>query len=281
MPVPPSPVPFAVPKGSQAIWWDEFSGDSLDTAWWQYDLGNGVWGWGNDEKQYYTSSPANVGVANGQLYINAVRVGGVEAGMRLSCSVKVFRSWAVVVCRLRAPARCPSTPHSHIPIPPLPHLSSPHTTPPSPASHHQGANNNFTSARINTKAAASFWPGMSLTDGTTFSSVHVEASIQMPQPGQGCVLRMRRQQQRGRKETERRGGGDGRMIFEAAQCDEGVLPAGQNPCLAQPACPPHIPRRCMCAMCAATGRLSGCSTSATRTEPGRHRARWAGSGAGG
>ena len=80
MPVPPSPVPFTVPSGQQAIWWDEFSGSSLDTAWWQYDLGTGANGWGNSEQQSYTSSPANVGVADGKLYINAVKVGGWEGG---------------------------------------------------------------------------------------------------------------------------------------------------------------------------------------------------------
>ncbi|KAL4855257.1 Protein DETOXIFICATION 1 [Chlorella vulgaris] len=43
----------------------------------------------------------------------------------------------------------------------------------------------YTSGRINTKASAGFYPGMSLDDGTTFSTVHVEASVQLPAPGQG------------------------------------------------------------------------------------------------
>jgi hypothetical protein len=38
-----------VPPGAQAIWWDEFSGDTLNTDLWSYDIGNGDWGWGNNE----------------------------------------------------------------------------------------------------------------------------------------------------------------------------------------------------------------------------------------
>lgn len=43
----------------------------------------------------------------------------------------------------------------------------------------------FTSGRINTKAHAGFYPGMQLEDGTTFASLHVEARMQLPTPGQG------------------------------------------------------------------------------------------------
>ncbi|EFN59705.1 hypothetical protein CHLNCDRAFT_133261 [Chlorella variabilis] len=120
LPVPPSPAPFDVPPGSQAIWWDEFDGDTLDTDKWSYDLGNGVWGWGNNEVETYTDSPDNVWVADGNLYITALRDGDA-----------------------------------------------------------------FTSGRINTKAHAGFYPGMQLEDGTTFASLHVEARMQLPTPGQG------------------------------------------------------------------------------------------------
>ena len=49
---------------------------------------------------------------------------------------------------------------------------------------HPQSGNGFTSGRINTKPTAAFWPGMQLQDGTTFSSVHIEARVQLPPPGQ-------------------------------------------------------------------------------------------------
>ncbi len=64
------------------VWSDEFSGGSVDTTKWGFDLGNGftadsgktfVSGWGNNELQCYTSDTANVFVAGGQLHIRAAR----------------------------------------------------------------------------------------------------------------------------------------------------------------------------------------------------------------
>ena len=36
------------------VWSDEFNGTSLDTSVWSYEIGNGNWGWGNGEIEYYT-----------------------------------------------------------------------------------------------------------------------------------------------------------------------------------------------------------------------------------
>ncbi|PSC74883.1 (1-3)-beta-glucanase [Micractinium conductrix] len=83
LPVPPT-APFDVPADSQAIWWDEFEGSSLDRDLWNYDLGNGEWGWGNNESQSYTSSTANVRVADGNLYITALREGGKYTSGRIN-----------------------------------------------------------------------------------------------------------------------------------------------------------------------------------------------------
>jgi beta-glucanase (GH16 family) len=64
------------------VWSDEFDGDRIDTAKWDFDLGNGffdykshTWipGWGNEELQYYTREPENVFVKNSQLTIRAVK----------------------------------------------------------------------------------------------------------------------------------------------------------------------------------------------------------------
>jgi beta-glucanase (GH16 family) len=64
------------------VWSDEFDGDQVDPAKWDFDLGNGFFdykthqwisGWGNDELQYYTRDSGNVFVKNGQLTIRAVK----------------------------------------------------------------------------------------------------------------------------------------------------------------------------------------------------------------
>ena len=55
----------------QQVWSDEFNGTSLNTADWNYDLGNGVGGWGNNEKEYYTNSTQNVSVSGGYLNLTA------------------------------------------------------------------------------------------------------------------------------------------------------------------------------------------------------------------
>lgn len=69
--------PFPVPAGYTALWWDEFEGNALDTQWWNYDIGYGqqygLWAWGNQEQEYYTSDPSNVQVSNGVLKITAQR----------------------------------------------------------------------------------------------------------------------------------------------------------------------------------------------------------------
>lgn len=54
------------------LWADEFNGDALDTANWNYEIGNNN-GWGNGEAQYYTDSEENVKVQDGNLVITAKR----------------------------------------------------------------------------------------------------------------------------------------------------------------------------------------------------------------
>ena len=62
------------------VWRDEFDGEGIDPAKWDFDLGNGffdyrhhAWvpGWGNEELQYYTREPANVFVKDSVLTIRA------------------------------------------------------------------------------------------------------------------------------------------------------------------------------------------------------------------
>jgi len=51
------------------VWSDEFNGSALDESVWNYNIGGN--GWGNNEKQYYTSRPENIRVQNGCLEIEA------------------------------------------------------------------------------------------------------------------------------------------------------------------------------------------------------------------
>lgn len=58
--------------GYSLIWRDEFSGDSLNTADWNYEIGNGCpnnCGWGNNEAEYYRED--NTSIVNGHLVITA------------------------------------------------------------------------------------------------------------------------------------------------------------------------------------------------------------------
>lgn len=61
----------ATAPGQTLLWSDEFNGTSLDTKTWNYETGNNN-GWGNNEKEYYTSDAANVSVQNGYLQISAL-----------------------------------------------------------------------------------------------------------------------------------------------------------------------------------------------------------------
>lgn len=56
------------------IWSDEFNTTgSPSTSNWNYDIGNGDWGWGNNELQYYTNRSENVKQENGNLIITAIK----------------------------------------------------------------------------------------------------------------------------------------------------------------------------------------------------------------
>lgn len=52
------------------VWSDEFDGNSVDPDCWNFEVGTGNNGWGNNELQYYTLGD-NADVANGELVITA------------------------------------------------------------------------------------------------------------------------------------------------------------------------------------------------------------------
>ncbi len=71
-PVDNTPVDKGWTFDSIPVWSDEFSANGApDPAKWDYDIGGG--GWGNNELQYYTNSTNNAFIANGILYIKAIK----------------------------------------------------------------------------------------------------------------------------------------------------------------------------------------------------------------
>ena len=59
-------------KRYKLVWADEFNAaGALDTSKWGFDVGTGEWGWGNNEKEYYTSRLQNASILNGVLKISA------------------------------------------------------------------------------------------------------------------------------------------------------------------------------------------------------------------
>jgi len=56
-------------EGGTLIFQDEFNGSTLDDSKWVHDIGNGEWGWGNGELQYYREE--NTTVSNGTAKITA------------------------------------------------------------------------------------------------------------------------------------------------------------------------------------------------------------------
>lgn len=71
--------PFVIPStgftspmsypGMTLVWNDEFEGNSLDLSSWQFEIGTGSNGWGNNELQYYRSE--NTSFVDGHLVITA------------------------------------------------------------------------------------------------------------------------------------------------------------------------------------------------------------------
>ena len=94
------------PSGYDTLYWsDEFDGTSLDTSKWTYEDGNGDWGWGNGEMEYYTSS--NDSVSDGVLTISAKKEerGGFHyTSTRIKTQNKVKFTYGYVEARIALPA---------------------------------------------------------------------------------------------------------------------------------------------------------------------------------
>ena len=54
------------------VWDDDFDNSEIDLNKWNFEIGTGDWGWGNNEAQYYTNDPENAYIEDGNLIIQAV-----------------------------------------------------------------------------------------------------------------------------------------------------------------------------------------------------------------
>lgn len=100
---PTSPNTYA---GKTLVWSDEFNGNSLNTNDWNYEIGNGSGGWGNNEQEYYTNSTKNAFVSNGNLIIEARKesIGGFNySSARLTTANKKFFTYGRIDIRAKLP----------------------------------------------------------------------------------------------------------------------------------------------------------------------------------
>lgn len=92
---------------TELVWSDEFNTDGApDATKWNYDLGRGDNGWGNNEKQNYTNSATNVIVQGGNLKITAKKEasGGAEySSARLKTDAKFAFTYGKVEVKAKLP----------------------------------------------------------------------------------------------------------------------------------------------------------------------------------
>ena len=91
-------------EGYALVWQDEFNGSSLNTSLWNYEIGRGSNGWGNNELQYYRQE--NATVENGYLTIqvkNETFNGALYTSSRLTTQNKYQFQYGRVDIRARMP----------------------------------------------------------------------------------------------------------------------------------------------------------------------------------
>jgi beta-glucanase (GH16 family) len=87
------------------IWSDEFDGDTLNTADWNYELGDGcpnLCGWGNNEPQVYTKE--NAEISEGTLKIHARRNDSIYTSSRITTAQKQEFQYGYIESRMKLPS---------------------------------------------------------------------------------------------------------------------------------------------------------------------------------
>ncbi len=89
-------------------WSDEFDVDGApDATFWNYDLGTGDNGWGNQEAQTYTDRPENIIVEDGLLKITA-RAEQLNGSNYTSSRIQTYQKFAFTYGRVEARAKLPT-----------------------------------------------------------------------------------------------------------------------------------------------------------------------------
>ena len=86
-------------------WSDEFNGTELNSDHWTPEIGNGNWGWGNNEKEYYRAN--NISVSDGTMKIKAQteKVGSYNwTSGRIKSAGKVNIGYGYVEARIKIPS---------------------------------------------------------------------------------------------------------------------------------------------------------------------------------
>ena len=101
-------VQFSITKAQnyKLVWSDEFDSSSLDMRRWNYDIGTGTGGWGNNELQYYTDRDTNISIKNGNLIIRALKenYGGENyTSARIETQNKYSITYGKIEARIKLP----------------------------------------------------------------------------------------------------------------------------------------------------------------------------------
>lgn len=89
------------------VWSDEFEASSLNTDDWNYEIGNGSWGWGNGESEYYTSEESNIRIEDGCLVIEARKetIDDYEyTSARITTEDKQYFTYGKIEARIKLPS---------------------------------------------------------------------------------------------------------------------------------------------------------------------------------
>ena len=92
---------------NQLVMQDEFNIDgALNNELWDYEIGRGQNGWGNNELQYYTDRPENIIVENGMLKITAIKEsyeGASYTSSRITTKAKYEKKYGRFEARMQLP----------------------------------------------------------------------------------------------------------------------------------------------------------------------------------
>jgi beta-glucanase (GH16 family) len=102
------PVQTLPDRNFELVWSDEFdgaAGTAPDSSKWDFDLGTGQNGWGNNELQTYTKSPQNVGLdGSGNLVITARKdINGNYTSSRVKTQGLFTQQYGRIEARIKTP----------------------------------------------------------------------------------------------------------------------------------------------------------------------------------